>query len=150
MAGRMIDANTVIARLTEATSTVLAMPGGMPRLGVKVCDYGYSTEFFSLDGEAADDKPSARLLGGVGKPPAPSAASITRADETLKWLSLIPQEKFVLRRIVALRSIVKWTTGKPTYTWRKIGDAVGADHKAIQRWHAQGIKIIVDALNNKG
>jgi hypothetical protein len=28
-----------------------------------------------------------------------------------------------------------------------LATALGADHKAIQRWHAQGIDLIVAALN---
>jgi hypothetical protein len=33
------------------------------------------------------------------------------------------------------------------FPWRRLGKALGADHKAIQRWHAQGIAMIVAALN---
>jgi hypothetical protein len=38
-------------------------------------------------------------------------------------------------------------TGRYLYSWRRLGTAVGADHKAVQRWHAQGIDVIVAVLN---
>lgn len=146
----MIDADTVIARLEEATSTILAMPGGMPRGGLKVCDYGYDTAFFDEWAEGETKPAESGVIAGLSKKPAPSAASITRADEIITWLGLIPANRYVLRKIVAARSMIKWTTGKHVNSWRKIGLTLGADYKAIQRWHAQGIKIIVDALNRKG
>lgn len=146
----MIDADTVIASLQEATSTILAMPGGMPRMGVKVCDYGYNSEWF---GEAVDDATEAvvtePMFRMVGTKPAPSAASITRADEIITWLALIPQGRFVCRKIVAARSMIKWTTGKHVFSWAKLAKSIGADVRAVQRWHSQGIQIIVDALNAK-
>jgi hypothetical protein len=38
-------------------------------------------------------------------------------------------------------------TGRHLYSWRRLGTAIGADHKAVQRWHAQGIDMIVGILN---
>ena len=77
----------------------------------------------------------------------PSAASITRMDEALSWISLIPVEKYVLRRIVGARSLVHPISERHLFTWRRLGDLLGADHKAVQRWHAQGIDLIVHLLN---
>lgn len=142
----MIDADTVIARLEEATATILSMPGGMPRLDVKVCDYGYNSEWF----DETEVKPAGGgIVAGMGKKPAPTAASITRADEIIAWLALIPHNRYVMRKIVAARSMTRWTDGKHVFSWSKLGQTLGADVRAIKRWHAQGIQIIVDALNNK-
>ena len=60
---------------------------------------------------------------------------------------LIPIEKYVLRRIVGARSLVSPMTGRYLYSWRRLGTAIGADHKAVQRWYVQGLAMIVARLN---
>jgi hypothetical protein len=59
---------------------------------------------------------------------------------------LIPLDRYVLRRVVGARSLVHPITDRHLFPWRRLGKALGADHKAIQRWHAQGIAMIVTAL----
>jgi hypothetical protein len=68
-------------------------------------------------------------------------------DEALGWIPLIPRETYVLRRVVGCRALVSPATERHLFPWRRIGVLLGADHKAVQRWHAQGIDIIVAALN---
>jgi hypothetical protein len=77
----------------------------------------------------------------------PPAIRITRMDQALAWIPLIPAEKLVLRRIVGCRSLVSPLTGRHLFTWRRLARLLGADHKAIQRWHASGIDMIVATLN---
>ena len=72
---------------------------------------------------------------------------ITRMDQAYRWVSRIPEDKYVLRRVVGARSLVHPMTGRYLYSWRRLGTAIGADHKAVQRWHAQGIDMIVGLLN---
>jgi hypothetical protein len=79
--------------------------------------------------------------------PVPDAATITRMDEALGWIVLIPQDRYVLRRIVGCRTLISPLTERYLYPWRRIAALLGADHKAIQRWHAQGIDLIVAAVN---
>ncbi len=67
-------------------------------------------------------------------------------DEALGWITLIPQERYVIRRIVGARALVSPVTERHLYSWRRLGEAVGADHKAVQRWHAQGIDMLVAAV----
>jgi len=67
-------------------------------------------------------------------------------DEAMVWLLLIPTDRYVLRRIVGARSLVHPVTERHLYPWRRLAAALGADHKAVQRWHAQGIELIVAAL----
>ena len=55
----------------------------------------------------------------------------------------------MLRRIVGARSLVNPTTDRHLFPWRRVAMAIGADHKAVQRWHRQGIAIIVAALNRE-
>jgi Domain of unknown function (DUF6362) len=80
------------------------------------------------------------------RPPVPSAEQITRMDEALSWLALIPNERHVLRRIVGLRSTTNPMTGAHLYSWLRIADTVRADCRAIKAWHKQGIDLIVNGL----
>jgi hypothetical protein len=68
-------------------------------------------------------------------------------DEALGWIASIPASRYVLRRVVGARSLVHPITDRHLYSWRRLGVVLGADHKAVQRWHAQGIVIIVAALH---
>lgn len=76
----------------------------------------------------------------------PSAEKISRMDEAMGWLTLIPQDIYVLRRVVGARSLVHPVTDRYLFPWRRVGAALGADHKAVQRWHAQAIEYIVKGL----
>ncbi|MBU6497650.1 MAG: hypothetical protein KGJ41_08250 [Rhodospirillales bacterium] len=134
-----IDADSVIYRLEEAGSTLLALP-----------ETGYSTRLRTtqfdivrnaLEAYGWNNAPS-RL-----RPAYPDAARITRMDEAMAWLALIPADRYVLRRIVGARSLVSPVTERHLFAWRRLASLLGADHKAIQRWHAQAIALIVTALN---
>ncbi len=132
-----LDAEAVIARLEEAGATLLALP-----------QRGYSTrlrlgalEIVRAASEAYGWEGNTRL-----RPPVPSAAQITRMDEAFSWLGLIPDERYVLRRILAARALTHPLTGRHLYPWRRLGTALGADHKAIQRWHAEAVGLLVAAL----
>ncbi len=132
-----IDAQFVTWRLEEAGATLLALPGT-----------GYSTRLRTSSLEIVR-----AAIEGYGwtekqvRPPVPSAAKITRMDEALGWLQLIPEGRYVLRRIVGARSLVSPKTERHLFPWRRLGAALGADHKAVQRWHGEGIGLIVAALN---
>lgn len=134
--GYELDADFVIYRLEEAGATLLALPGT-----------GWSTRLRTSSLEIVRT-----ALESYGwhettiRPPIPSAEKITRMDEAMGWLPLIPADRYVLRRVVGARSLVHPVTDRHLYPWRRLGKALGADHKAIQRWHAQGIALIVQAL----
>ena len=134
------DAEYVIHRLEEAGCTLLTLPGT-----------GYSTRLrtSNLDVVRAAEAFGSEA-GGRIRPPAPSAVQITRMDEALGWITMIPQDRYVLRRIVGARSLVSPTTERHLYSWRRLGTVLGADHKAVQRWHATGIEMIVAVLNDRG
>jgi hypothetical protein len=68
-------------------------------------------------------------------------------DEALGWITFIPKDRYVLRRVVGARSLVSPLTERHLYSWRRLGEVLGADHKAVQRWHGQGIDILVGAVN---
>jgi hypothetical protein len=136
---RLFDAELVIYRLEEAGAALLALPGtgwstrlrgsSLEIVRTAIENYGWTTN---------------RI-----RPPVPSAAQITRMDEAMSWIPLIPVDRYVLRRIVGARSLVHPITERHLFPWRRLAAALGADHKGVQRWHAQGIDLIVVALNRR-
>jgi hypothetical protein len=133
----VVDGPFVVYRLEEAGATLLALPGTgySPRLRVSHLDVVSSAvEAYGWD-------------KGRVRPPVPSAARISRMDEALGWITFIPKDRYVLRRIVGARSLVSPLTERHLYSWRRLGEVLGADHKAVQRWHGQGIDILVGAVN---
>lgn len=135
--GAPATAEWLITRLEEAGITLLSLPNTGP-----------STRLVQGGMEWVH---SVAESYGVGRakirPAAPSAAQITRMDQSYRWVSRIPDDKYVLRRVIGARSLVNPMTGRHLYSWRRLGTAIGADHKAVQRWHAQGIDMIVAILN---
>jgi Domain of unknown function (DUF6362) len=132
-----IDADYVIYRLEEAGATLLALPGS-----------GWSTRLRSASLEIVRSALESYGWGQTRvRPAAPSAEKISRMDEAMSWIPLIPLDRYVLRRIVGARSLVHPLTDRHLYPWRRLGVALGADHRAIQRWLAQGVGMIVEALS---
>jgi hypothetical protein len=131
-----VDGPFVIYRLEEAGSTLLALPGSgySPRLRMAHLDVVHT---------AAD---AYGWEAGRIQPATPTAERITRMDEALGWIILIPKARYVLRRIVGARCLVSPVTERHLFSWRRLGTVLGADHKAVQRWHAQGIDMIVAAI----
>lgn len=132
-------ADSLIARLEEAGATLLSLPIGSgarpdlrtskwPMVRAAMDAYGWS---------------GARL-----RPAVPAAAAISRMDEALGWIGRIPQENYVLRRIVGARALVSPLTGKHLFTWRRLGSLLGADARAVRRWHAKGIAAILATLES--
>jgi hypothetical protein len=134
---RPVDADYVIYRLEEAGATLLALPGT-----------GWSTRMRSSSIEIV--RTALEAYGWEAariRPAVPSANKIDRMDEAMAWITLIQDSRYVLRRVVGARSLVHPITDRHLYSWRRLGVALGADHKAVQRWHAQGIVMIVAALH---
>ena len=131
-----LDADYVIRRLEEAGQTLLALPHTGP--STRLVQSGME---WVRDASESYGRDRARL-----RPAVPSAAQITAMDQALGWIPLIPIDKYVLRRVVGARCLVNPMTGRHLFAWRRLGVAIGADHKAVQRWHAQGIALIVRSL----
>jgi hypothetical protein len=132
----IVDGPFVIYRLEEAGATLLALPGSgySPRLRMAHLDVVHTAA------DAYGWEP------GRIRPATPTAERISRMDEALGWIILIPKTRHVLRRIVGARSLVSPVTERHLFSWRRLGSVLGADHKAVQRWHAQGIDMIVAAV----
>lgn len=134
-----LDADHVVYRLEEAGATLLALPG----TGWTTRMRGSSLEIVRTALEAYGWE-AARV-----RPAFPSADKIDRMDEAMAWITLIPQDRYVLRRVVGARSLVHPISDRHLFTWRRLGVALGADTVAIRRWHAQGITIIVEKVNRR-
>jgi hypothetical protein len=126
-------------RLEAAGMTLLAMrtPSAYPA-GVRSAMPDVLRE--AIEAYGWTDEPSRAAV--------PDAAEITRMDVAYGWLRLIPQNRHVLRRIVAARSLVSPETCRHIMTWKRIAVLLGADSRAIKSWHTHGIAIIVGALNH--
>lgn len=134
-AERAAGADQIVARLEEAGRTLLALPRT-----------GWSSRLRASRLEVIHNAAEAHNEPEGPRPAMPTAAHIARMEEAFGWLQLIPQDRYVLRRIVGARAMVSPTTGRHIYPWRKLASLLGADHKAVQRWHAEGIALIVRAL----
>lgn len=132
-------ASTIVARLEEAGSTLLSLPhsGWSTRLRTSRLDIVHAAA------EAYGYEHNAKL-----RPAVPDSSQVSRMDEAFAWLLLIPQDRYVLRRIVGARAMVSPLTGKHLYPWRRLAALLGADHKAVQRWHADGIGLIARSIRN--
>ena len=129
----------VIARLEQAGATLIAL---------RVARVGPSEPRSGLPEPVREVSASYGWSRATTRPATPAAADIDRMDEALAWVQLIPQDKFVLRRIVNARCLVSPTTQRHLYTWSAIGRLIGADRRAVQRWHAQGIAHIAMGLRD--
>ena len=133
------DAKALELRLEEAGETLLLLP-----------QRGYTTRLRTSTWNVLDEATEAYATQPARLHlPVPSAAKITRMDEALSWLPLIPDDKYVLRRLVASRMLVSPLTGRHLFPWRRLATLLGADHKAIQRWHGQGIDLLLSAVNKR-
>lgn len=133
-----VDAETVIYRLEEAGQTLLSLPNRGPTTALRQTRHQYLAE--AVEAFTAETDLAPRM-------PVPSPAHITRMDQALAWIPLIPETNRVIRRIVGCRSLVSPLTERHLFTWRRLARLLGADHKAIQRWHATGIDTIVATLS---
>ena len=134
----MVDPAFVVAHLECAGKTLLALPHS-----------GFSTllKTSSLNSEMAAVSACGWFSGSAAKCPRPTSRAIDAMDNTMMWLWYIPQDMTVLRRCVGARSLVNPITDKHIYSWRRLGDFMGVDHKTAKRWHADGVRYIVNALN---
>ena len=129
----------VIEYFEEAGATMLSMPSRGYKTGLRMSRF----DVVNIEIEAYGwDKAKVR-------PASPSVEAVTRMDQAFAWLLIIPEKKYVMRRIVGARALVHPLTGRYLYSWRKLGERLGTDHKAVQRWHAQGVELIVEELIKK-
>lgn len=132
-----MKAEELIERLEAAGATLLALPAR-----------GYSTRLRTTKFDVLHTTLEAYgWQSAIVRPAMPSALDISRMDEAFGWLNIIPETKYVLRRILGARALVHPITGRHLFPWRRIATMLGADHKSIQRWHGQGIALVLEMLN---
>ena len=132
-----MTAEELIGRLEAAGATLLALPSR-----------GYSTQLRTMKFDVVHTALEAYgWQAAVVRPAMPSATDISRMDEAFGWLAMVPEAKYVLRRILGARALVHPITGRHLFPWRRIATMLGADHKSIQRWHGQGIELVLRGLN---
>ena len=129
----------IIARLEAAGATLLAL-----RIAI-----GPQEPRSGLPEPVREVSASYGWSKATPRPATPCAAAIDAMDEALAWVQLIPPDRYVLRRIVNARALVSPTTQRHLYGWTAIARLIGADRKAVARWHAQGIALIAAGLNGK-
>ncbi|MBB5373626.1 DUF6362 family protein [Acidocella aromatica] len=134
-----MTAEDLISRLEAAGATLLALPS-----------HGYSTQLRTMKFDVVHTALEAYgWQSTMVRPAMPSAADISRMDEVFGWLTIIPETKYVLRRILGARALVHPITGRHLFPWRRIATMLGADHKSIQRWHTQGIELVLQGINER-
>lgn len=133
-----LTADDVITRLEQAGRTLLALPRTGP--STRLVQSGLE---WVRDAQDTYVKDRSRI-----RPAVPDAKTITHMDEALAWIPLIPVEQYVMRRIVGARSLVDPMNDRHMFSWRRLGTAMGADHKAVKLWHGKAIGIIVARLRN--
>lgn len=131
----------VVATLEQAGRTLLSLPPETAVGYVRVAAWAHMAPGVSVYNDYAVSDRAPRIQ--------PSAQAIDQMDEAFKWLAYIPQDKFVIRRIVAVRSLVCPRSDRHVFSWRRLATVIGADHKAVKRWHGQGIEMIVKARAEK-
>jgi hypothetical protein len=131
-----LTAERIVALFEEAGATLLALPG-----------QGYSTRMRTMRLDVVHSALDAYGWQNAAlRPPMPGAAAISQMDEVFGWLSMIPESKYMLRRILGARALVHPLTLRHLFPWRRIGQMLGADHKSVQRWHGQAVEMLLEAL----
>ena len=131
-----LGATDVVGRLEEAGATLLALPNRGQPAGMRV---GWPEVVHDI-------REAYGYTGAALRPAIPAAAAISRMDEALGWVLLLPSDMVLHRRLVGARMLVSPVTGRHVFSWRRIGGMVGLHYEAVQRQHALAIRIIVVAL----
>lgn len=140
MASGRLMPEDIVERLEQAGATLLAMqisagaPSGM---------HAAWPEYVRAAAEAYGYNQATM------KPAIPDSATITAMEETYGWVRIIPKERYVIRRIVMMRSLVFPISWRYVFKWTKIARTVGCDYRAIKGWHSDGINLIAVGLEQK-
>lgn len=147
------DVAFVTYRLEEAGMTLLSLPAGRA-----------SSHLPSAMPDVVRSAVEAYGWSGMAlRPPIPPAAKITRMDEALEWIKLIPLDPAgrnetgpwsvhgggMLRKIVGARTLVSPVTERHLFSWRRLGDIMNANHESVRQWHRKGVDIVVEELNRR-
>lgn len=76
----------------------------------------------------------------------PTEAELERLAEVLSWVRLIPDDRYVLRRIVASRMLLSPQTDKPLFPWKRLSVLLGANINAVRRWHDEALSLMLSRM----
>lgn len=78
----------------------------------------------------------------------PTGLEISMMDEVYGWLTLLPPDQFVLRRIISLRMLWDDDNGRNWYTWGHAAQVIGCDRRAIAYWHELAVRKLLLLVNH--
>jgi len=139
LAARRVMAADLMQMLEDAGATLLALPHAGHSTRMRQMRFDIVHTALEAYGWAAE-----RV-----RAPVPDAAAISAMDAAFALLAVIPEKKFVLRRIVGARALVHPLTRRHLFPWRRLAAMLGADHKSVQRWHGDGIELMLKALDGR-
>lgn len=115
----------VFTQIEEAVRTLRKMPGDGPR-----CKTSSWPDFIRRFQDAyGTAKPRCLVV--------PTSRQISRMDEVIEWLTLVPPET----------AKIIWARAE-RYSWRRIAGVVGRDKKTCQSRFRIGIVVIAHSVNN--
>ena len=123
--------------LAGATLLVLHVTGCWPA--------GYRSPMPEIVRDWRDAEDRAYLLSArddaPARGPAPLPSEVSRMDQVLRWIALVPPGQRVLRRIVGLRALSRWRGDEllPILPWRAVAERVGASARAVRLWPGQAL-----------
>ena len=131
----------LVAVLEAAGKTLLALPeGGIFPAGVGAAWPSFVREMVEAYGY---DEARPRM-------PAPTARQIEEMGVVFGWVGTIPNDRYVLRRLLLLRSLVHPLSDRHSYSWRDVARMVGTNHFSVRVWHGQGLRLVLEALRKRG
>lgn len=130
-----LDVEAIQARLQHAYATLFKLPKDNGQR-MRVATYGYVSELSAVGESFGRIKLEATRL------------DIELMDEAISWPSLIGN--LTTRRIVSARSMVHPVTERHVYPWNRLARGLGADARAVKRWHSEGLSTIKASLKQKG
>lgn len=79
----------------------------------------------------------------------PTAYELSLMDFVYRWLGMIPDDRYVVRKIVAHRMLWDPDRGRSVWSYRRLADKVGASHVAVKNWDEYGVETIRKAVDRE-
>lgn len=135
----IVSVDEALVLLRRAGSIMRRMPGGGVQLGMSQG---------GLDAIADPREAYGYSPVEVNRLP-PSSAEISMMDFVMPWLSYIPDEKMVVRRVVAHRMIWNDERGRSVWPYKRLSGKIGTSPELTRRWDEDGVLLIQKALNKQ-
>ena len=133
------DDATALQTAFEDAGRILAR---MPGKGLRPADTGSSWPPFVREVMQAYGYDEARPRSATA-----SNREIEQMGEVYAWVGLLPHHRYVLRRILQLRSQIDPASDRHRYSWRHIARIVGCNAVSARRWHGDALRLVLVALH---